>query len=50
MSRGTPLPTGTAVAVLEAINYHPTSERVQMEGCWALGNIARTGISLKSEY
>ena len=38
------LPAGTAVTVLEAMNYHPTSERVQLEGCWALGNITRTGI------
>ena len=40
------LPVGVAAAVLESMNYHPTSERVQVEGCWALGNIARTGTDI----
>lgn len=34
---------GLPVAVLEAMNYHLTSEKLQVEGCLALGNIGRIG-------
>ena len=37
------VPAGATMAVLEAMNYHPTSERLQIQGCLALGNIGRTG-------
>ena len=40
---GVSIPVGTPVAILEAMNYHPTSEKLQVEGCLDLGNIGRAG-------
>ena len=48
VSPGLAIPRATVVSVLEAMNYHPTSERLQVEGCLALGNVGRTGENLVS--
>lgn len=37
------IPAEAVFAVLQAMDCHPTSERILIQGCLVLGNIGRAG-------